>query len=85
MNLGEEGREALLNKFCDIIKSSGQIDKVDKWGKRRLAYSINKEHDGFYVLVNFKSKSDVPAEITRIAGISSGLLRYLLIKNEEEI
>jgi small subunit ribosomal protein S6 len=85
MNLGEEGRESLLNKFCEIIKKSGQIDKIDKWGKRRLAYSINKEHDGFYVLVNFKSTSEIPAEITRIARITNGLLRYLVVKNEEEI
>ena len=85
MNLGEEGREALLNKFCEIIKKSGQVDKIDKWGKRRLAYSINKEHDGFYVLVNFKSTSEIPAEITRIARISNGLLRYLIVKNVEEI
>lgn len=85
MNLGEEGREAILNKFCEIIKKDGKVDKIDKWGKRRLAYSINKEHDGFYVLVNFKSTSEIPAEITRIARISSGLLRYLVVKNVEEI
>lgn len=85
MSLGEEERESLLNKLCDIMKANGQVDNIDKWGKRRLAYSINKEHDGFYVLVNFKSKSEVPAEITRIARISNGLLRYLIVKNEEEI
>ncbi len=85
MNLGEENRSALIDKFCDIIKSNGQIDKIDKWGKRKLAYAIQKEYDGFYVLINFRSYSDVPAEITRIARISNGLLRYLLVKNENEI
>ena len=85
MNLGEEERSALVDKFCEIIKKNGQIDKIDKWGKRKLAYAIQKEHDGFYVLINFRSSSDVPAEITRIAGISNGLLRHLLVKNENEI
>jgi small subunit ribosomal protein S6 len=85
MNLGEEERLTLIEKFCEIIKKSGQVDKIDKWGKRKLAYAIQKEHDGFYVLINFKSSSDIPAEITRVARISNGLLRHLLVKNENEI
>jgi small subunit ribosomal protein S6 len=85
MNLGEEERIALIDKFCEIIKNGGQIDKIDKWGKRKLAYAIKKEHDGFYVLIGFKSSSDVPAEVTRVARITNGILRFLLVKNENEI
>jgi small subunit ribosomal protein S6 len=78
MNLNEEERE-------NLIKNDGEIEKIDKWGKRRLAYPIKKEHEGFYVLINFKSGSKVPAEITRIARITGGILRHLLAINKNEI
>ena len=85
MNLSEEERENLIKKFCDLIKNDGEVEKIDKWGKRRLAYPIKKEHEGFYVLINFKSGSKVPAEITRIARITGGILRHLLAINKNEI
>lgn len=85
MNLSEDDRESLIGKFCDLIKSDGQVEKVDKWGKRRLAYPIKKEHEGFYVLINFKSGSKIPAEITRIARITGGVLRHLLVINKNEM
>ena len=68
-----------------IRDNDGEIEKIDKWGKRRLAYPIKKEHEGFYVLINFKSGSKVPAEITRIARITGGILRHLLAINKNEI
>ena len=67
------------------VETCGEIEKIDKWGKRRLAYPIKKEHEGFYVLINFKSGSKVPAEITRIARITGGILRHLLAINKNEI
>lgn len=85
MNLHEENREELIKKFCDLIKKNGEIEKIDKWGKRRLAYPIKKEHEGFYTLINFKSGSEIPAEITRIARITNGILRHLLVINKNEI
>ncbi len=85
MNLGEEERENLIKKFCDLIKNDGEVEKIDKWGKRSLAYPIKKEHEGFYVLINFKSGNKIPAEITRIARITGGILRHLLVINKNEI
>lgn len=85
MNLSEEERENLINKFFDLIKTDGEIEKIDKWGKRRLAYPIKKEHEGFYVLINFKSGSKIPAEITRVARITNGILRHLLVIGRNEI
>ena len=85
LNLSEEARDGILNKFCDIIKGNGQIDKIDKWGKRLLAYEMKKQREGFYVMINFKSASEVPAEITRVAGITDGILRHLIVVSENEI
>ena len=84
MNLSEEDRDNLISKFCDIVKSDGQVDNVDKWGRRRLAYPIQKQHEGFYIVLNFQSGSKIPAEITRVAGITDGILRNLLVVKEKE-
>lgn len=82
MKLGEEGVEALSNKFQDIIAKNATLDSVDVWGKRRLAYLINKESEGYYVLFNFTSDTEFPAELDRLYKITDGVLRSLIIKKE---
>lgn len=82
MKLGEEGVEALSQKFQGIIQSNATLDSVDTWGKRRLAYEINKESEGYYVLFNFTSSADFPAELDRLYKITDGVLRSLIIKKE---
>lgn len=82
MKLGEEGVEALSNKFQDIIAKNTTLDSVDVWGKRRLAYLINKESEGYYVLFNFTSDTEFPAELDRLYKITDGVLRSLIIKKE---
>lgn len=81
----EEETENLIKKFEDLIKSNGEIKNIDKWGKRKLAYPINKETEGNYVLFNFECSQEFPAELTRITGITDGVLRSLIIKKEETI
>ena len=58
----------------------GVIENVDVWGKRRLAYAINYETEGYYVLVNFEADSKVPAELDRVFNITTGVLRSMIIK-----
>ena len=60
------------------------LESVDEWGKRRLAYAINYEHDGYYVLFNFTSKPDFPAELDRVYKITDGVIRSLIIAKSEE-
>ena len=76
---GEEATNALVEKFKALISENGTIESVDDWGKRRLAYPINDEVDGYYVLVNFKSGTDFPAELERVAKITDGALRTMVI------
>ena len=52
---GEEATAALKEKFNDLIAKNGTVDNVDDWGKRRLAYPINDEADGYYVFFNFRN------------------------------
>ena len=82
--LGDDGVTALVQKFKDLIAANGTIDSVDEWGKRRLAYLIDKEVEGYYVLINFTSVPAFTAELDRIYKITDGVLRSLIIKKEPE-
>ncbi|HCD70661.1 MAG TPA: 30S ribosomal protein S6 [Ruminococcaceae bacterium] len=75
----EEQIKALTNKFSELIKNNGTLEGVDEWGKRKLAYDINYESEGYYVLYNFESKPDFPAELERIISITDGVLRSMVV------
>lgn len=81
--LGEDGIAATAQKFKELIEANGTIDSVDEWGKRRLAYAINKEEEGYYTLINFTSSPAFTAELDRIYNITDGVLRSLIVKKEE--
>lgn len=71
----EEQIKALVEKFSELIKANGTLTNVDEWGKRKLAYEINYESEGYYVLYNFEAKPEFPAEFERIVNITDGILR----------
>ncbi len=77
---GEEATKELVEKFKALIESNGTLESVDEWGKRRLAYLINYEAEGFYVLYNYEAEANFPAELERIAKITDGVLRTLVVK-----
>ena len=82
LKLGDEGVAAMVQKFKELIEANATLENVDEWGKRRLAYLINKESEAYYVLYDFKSDADFPAELDRIYKITDGILRSLIIKKE---
>ena len=82
MNLGEEGIANLVKKFSDLIAANGTVEGVDEWGKRKLAYPIQKQPEGYYALIDFKSSPEFTAELDRIYKITDGVLRSLIIKKE---
>ena len=75
----EEQVKAAVNKFSDLIKANGTLTSVDEWGKKKLAYEINYEDEGYYVLYKFESKPDFPAEFERVINITDGVLRSLVV------
>ena len=79
----EDEITALVEKFKSLIEANGEIESVDEWGKRRLAYPINDLTEGYYVLINFKSGTDFPAELERVYGITEGVIRDIVIKSED--
>ena len=82
-NLPEEEAKATAEKFTTLIAENGEIVKIDEWGKRRLAYPINKVVDGYYVLVAFNSNADFPLELERLFGINDAILRYMTVRVEK--
>ncbi len=80
--LGEEKTEEITKKFKDLIETSANLTNVNKWGKRKLAYLINKESEGEYILFEFTSGSTFPEELDRISKITDGVLRSMIIKKD---
>lgn len=78
---GEEVLRELVEKFKTLIEANGTIDKVDEWGLRKLAYPINFQNEGFYVLFNYECEPEFPAELDRVIKITDGVLRSLIVKN----
>ena len=74
---GEEAAKATVNKFTTLMADNGEIVDIADWGKRRLAYPINDLPEGYYVLMNFESKPEFPAELERVMKITDGVLRCL--------
>lgn len=77
---GEEAATALLEKFKTLISENGTLENVDDWGKRKLAYLIDDEAEGYYVLYNFESSAEFPAELDRVSKITEGVLRAMTIR-----
>ncbi len=82
LKLGEEGIAETITKFKDLISKNAALENVDEWGKRRLAYEINKETEAYYILFDFKSNPEFPAELDRVLKITDGILRSMIVKKE---
>lgn len=78
--LDEDATKALVEKFTGLIADNGTVDSIDEWGKRRLAYEIQKETDGYYVLVNFTCEPDFLKELDRVYNITDGVLRTIVVR-----
>ena len=76
---GEEKAKELVEKFKALIEANGTMEAVDEWGVRKLAYEINYETDGYYVLYTFESDVNFPAELDRIYNITDGVLRSIIV------
>jgi len=83
MKNGEEAITALKERFQTLVEQNGTLTEVKEWGKRTLKYLINKEADGYYVLFLFSAPPEFPAEFERVAGITEGVLRLMIVREGE--
>jgi len=79
MKDGEENVKTLVEKFKKLIEKHGTVEEVNEWGKRKLAYEIDDQTEGYYVLYTFESKPDFPAELDRRFKITEGVMRSMII------
>ncbi len=80
----EEKYREIVEKYNTLIQNNGgEVLKVEPWGKRRLAYEINKIREGYYVLLHISCDTEFPAELERNFKISDEIMRYLITKVEE--
>lgn len=80
----EEAIDAVVAKFENLIKSNGgNIDKIDRWGKKRLAYELKDFTEGFYFIFYFTAAPSVVAELDRVMKITDEILRHMVIRQEE--
>ena len=79
----DEERAAVVDRCKALIERfGGTITNVDDWGKKRLAYEIQKMHEGFYYFIQFEADENCPAELERHVRIMDNVLRYLIVKKE---
>ncbi|MGI6036372.1 MAG: 30S ribosomal protein S6 [Limnochordia bacterium] len=81
----EEAMEALLQRLQGVVTDGGgEITKMDPWGKRRLAYEVRGNTEGYYVVMNFRSESSVAQELERVVKLTDGVIRHLLVRLDEK-
>ena len=80
-DLEERTIQPSLDKFLSVItKGDGTVDNLELWGKRRLAYDINKKSEGIYAVVNFTAESATAKELDRQLGLNESILRTKLLR-----
>ncbi len=84
-NLEEEALTAEKDSVKALIERfGGTVENVDDWGKRRLAYEIQKLTEGYYTFITFSAEPTAPAEIESRMRIKENVLRYLIVAQEED-
>ncbi len=79
----DDARTATIEKVKGYVERyGGTITNVDEWGKKRLAYEIQKMREGFYYFIQFEADATAPAEIERHVRIMENVLRYLCVRQD---
>lgn len=82
-NLEEESIKAVINKFSDLINTDGKVNSVEELGKRKLAYEIKKQKEGFYVVFKFEANPTLISELERNYRIADEVIKFIVVKEEE--
>lgn len=84
-SLEEEATNNVIEKFEKLIAANGgKIDKEDRWGKKRLAYEIKKETEGFYVIFYVTCEPACVDECDRVMKITDEILKHMIVRNDEK-
>ena len=82
-NLNEDDTDKLINQMADVISQrEGRLIRQERWGKRRMAYSIKRWSEAFYVFFHYEGRPDIPLELERRFKQTDSVLRYLTLQKE---
>ena len=80
--LEDEKRDVVIEKVKAVIAAEGEVEKVDAWGMRKLAYPIEKKNEGYYVVIEFSASPELPKELDRRLRISDDVMRHIIINKD---
>ena len=81
--LEDEARAEVIEKVNALVaRFGGNVTEVEEWGKKKLAYEIQKMHEGFYYFIQFEADAACPAEVERHVRIMDNVLRYLVVRKD---
>lgn len=84
-DLSEEQIAQDVERFNRLIQEQGgEVEQVNRWGKRRLAYEVKKFREGYYVLLHFRGHPEAARELERVFRISEDVIRYLIVRRPEK-
>ena len=75
--------KTLVQKFTDLINNAGKVEKVDEGGKKKLAYEVKKNKEGYYVIINFEAQPELIVELERNYRITDEVLKFIVVRVEE--
>ena len=78
----EEGIKALISRFTDLINTDGKVEKVDEFGKKKLAYDVQKSEEGFYVVFYFEANPNLITELERNYRITDEIIKFMTTKQD---
>ena len=81
-NLEEATIRATVEKFESLINANGKVESTEEWGKKKLAYPIKKQAEGYYVLVNFSSNPEFIDELDRVYNITDEVIKHIVVKKD---
>lgn len=79
-NVEENSLKELIEKFKTLINTDGNVEQVNELGKKKLAYEINKNKEGYYIVYDFEAKPNLIAELERNYRITDEVLKFIVIK-----
>ena len=82
-NLESEAIKALVEKFSNLINNNGKVDSVEEVGKKKLAYEIKKNKEGYYVVINFEAQPELIKELERIYRITDEVIKFIVVRKDE--
>lgn len=82
-SLEEQGMKDVITKFTDLINKDGKVENVEEVGRKKLAYEIKKNTEGYYVVITFEANPEFITELERIYRITDDIMKFITIRKED--